>query len=630
MSEIIFDRKTINEILQQRFILPTYQRDYKWEAKQVRELIGDLQEAFLANFQEGHGRKEVAEYDNYFLGTIITTKDKDGSKTIIDGQQRITTVIALLTYFYRQKQRKPELGISDFVNLIKRDVYGVSQYNVSFEGSRKQLFDILMDSTLDDEDIEERIDSIHDIDPGSLKIFDTFKNIDVFLDPNILNNLLPNFIDYMTEKVLLFEIVVPSEQDAHKVFVTMNDRGLKLGPMDLLKGYLLSNILDDGANKEAHARWVESTNKLKSLGPDEDATFLKVWLRSKYADTARGKNKGDAPRDFELIGDSYHRWVIDNKTKLGLISADKFEEILSSVIPKYVDLYVKIRKYENQFSPSYAHLFYNGARNLTLQPLVVLASIKSNDTSADIDKKIKGVSAFLDYYASVRIFSGKDNTYDNIKDYLFAFSVKIRDKSVPELKVLLSDEVTRLTDTVDDIISVNYNTTKRYELLHVLARIGNYIEEKAELTNSVGFPVYIDRYRSSKTFDVEHILTSVISTTKTDLGKDYDFAADAEYHSLRDNIGGLILLPRGRNRSLKDKAYSEKLNVYATENILASSLHRSFYQNNPQWNKFSETTGIAIAHIEQFNREKLLERQRLYYEIAHKIWNKEVIEGFLN
>ena len=103
MGSITFDRRTINESLQNKYVLPTYQREYKWTDKKFRELLTDLQDAFRQNYKEEHGRKDVGSYSEYFMGTIITTESSDGQKSIIDGQQRLTTITLILTYLQRKK-----------------------------------------------------------------------------------------------------------------------------------------------------------------------------------------------------------------------------------------------------------------------------------------------------------------------------------------------------------------------------------------------------------------------------------------------------------------------------------------------------------------------------------------------
>src|SRR5207248_3078337 len=79
--------KTIKEILfARKFYIDYYQREYKWQTKQVEELINDLTGIFLNDFSANHDREDVAKYAHYFLGSIIISS-KSGKDHIIDGQQ---------------------------------------------------------------------------------------------------------------------------------------------------------------------------------------------------------------------------------------------------------------------------------------------------------------------------------------------------------------------------------------------------------------------------------------------------------------------------------------------------------------------------------------------------------------
>ena len=70
--------RTIRELLTGRkYSIDYYQREYKWQQKQVAELIDDLESKFLESHEEGNERSAVAEYGHYFLGSIIVS-DKDG------------------------------------------------------------------------------------------------------------------------------------------------------------------------------------------------------------------------------------------------------------------------------------------------------------------------------------------------------------------------------------------------------------------------------------------------------------------------------------------------------------------------------------------------------------------------
>lgn len=487
---------------------------------------------------------------------------------------------------------------------------------------------MILNSNITEEEIADQVESIDGLDNSSRVLFSLFNKIETYLDTKVTNDRLTFWADYIVNKVMLFEIGVPGEQDAHRVFVTMNDRGLKLGPIDLLKGYLLSNIIDNEANTESHKSWMETTNSLKKLSHEEDSQFIKTWLRALFANSIRGKNRGDAPGDFEVIGDSYHRWVVDNKAVLGLHTTDDFQSLISETIPKYAKIYLKIKHAEDNYIESMQCVYYNGVRNLTLQSMLILATICKSDSDSTVTKKIKLVSTFLDIFATSRILNNQDNTYDNVRDPMFALTQQIRWKSFDELRALLKNELDKYLTHINLIINATYKSIKRQDLLHLIARIGAYLEDICNQTNSVGFSTYVDRNRASKTFDIEHILCDVLEKNKHELSScnKWDFESDAEYNAHRDLIGSLILLPRGRNRSLRDKTYSEKMQVYSTENILCQSLHTAFLQNNPTAKNALEEFSIELKPYAEFNKQAILERTELYRKITSLIWNKEQLD----
>jgi uncharacterized protein with ParB-like and HNH nuclease domain len=94
--------RTVRELLAGRkYSIDYFQREYKWEKKQVSELLEDLADKFLESHDLNNERSAVADYGHYFLGSIIVS-DKDGLKSIIDGQQRLTTLTLLLIYLQHQ------------------------------------------------------------------------------------------------------------------------------------------------------------------------------------------------------------------------------------------------------------------------------------------------------------------------------------------------------------------------------------------------------------------------------------------------------------------------------------------------------------------------------------------------
>ncbi len=254
--------------------------------------------------------------------------------------------------------------------------------------------------------------------------------------------------------------------------------------------------------------------------------------------------------------------------------------------------------------------------------MAIMAALEPNDSVAVIDKKIKLVSFYIDAYIVSRVLTGKDNNYDNLKDQFFALAKQVRRKSVPEIKAFLAPSMDEVAVAIAQITSTSYKDIKRPDLLHLLARLAAHLEDDLELTNKVGFAEYINRAKGAKTFDIEHVITA---THGVEIGKDDAGVAiltDETTSGWRDGIGSLILLPRGRNRSLKDKGYLEKRVVYGTENVLALSLTEAFYQNNPNATKYIADEKAPLAAIPSFTAQAHAARGELYEWLATRIWNK--------
>jgi uncharacterized protein with ParB-like and HNH nuclease domain len=81
MQEIRGEAKTIRQLLSgTRYAVDYYQREYKWQPKQVRELVQDLTGEFLDDYTPADERQEVSTYGHYFLGSIIISA-RDGQKS---------------------------------------------------------------------------------------------------------------------------------------------------------------------------------------------------------------------------------------------------------------------------------------------------------------------------------------------------------------------------------------------------------------------------------------------------------------------------------------------------------------------------------------------------------------------
>jgi uncharacterized protein with ParB-like and HNH nuclease domain len=106
MSTITPHYRNVQQLLQsQSFSIDEYQREYKWEKKNIDELLSDLQAKFFSSYKPGDETTRVSQYEEYFLGSIIVSR-RNGKNYLIDGQQRVTSLTLLLICLYRAAKDK--------------------------------------------------------------------------------------------------------------------------------------------------------------------------------------------------------------------------------------------------------------------------------------------------------------------------------------------------------------------------------------------------------------------------------------------------------------------------------------------------------------------------------------------
>jgi Protein of unknown function DUF262 len=367
--------RTVRELLSGRkYSIDYYQREYKWQTKQVSELIDDLSNKFLESYEPGHERSAVADYGHYFLGSIIIS-DKDGQKFIIDGQQRLTTLTLLLIFLKHELDTSEQGG--QLADLIFSQKYDKRSFNLDIE-ERTACMEALYSG---------REYIAHDPPESIANILSRYLDIDECFPEELRDQALPYFVDWLIENVHLVEITAYSDGDAYTIFETMNDRGLSLTPADMLKGYLLANIEDADDRIHAGKVWKDRISLLQELGKDEDADGIKSWLRSQYADNIRERKRGAAPQDFDLIGTEFHRWVRDHEERLGLEKSRDFVRFLDRDFAFYAHWYHRLRNAGDSLTPGLESVYFNAEHNFTLQYPVILSPLHVDDSDETIFSK---------------------------------------------------------------------------------------------------------------------------------------------------------------------------------------------------------------------------------------------------
>ncbi len=601
MKKIDGSPKTLKELLlNTKYSIHYYQREYQWQRKQIEEMIEDLTSEFLNFYQEDDDRINVKDYGAYFMGSVVLT-GRDNA--IIDGQQRLTS-LTLLIMFLLNKAKEIGLQDTNLKGMVYSEAFGQKSFNINVP-EREECLNAIFNNN--EYEIENKNESIKNI-------YKAYKNIEEIFPEEIVEKCLLNFGDWLQEKVCFIQIVADTEQDAHKVFVSMNDRGLSLTPAEMLKGFLLSEIEDDKEREKCNSLWKETILHLKEIDIKEDETFIKNWLRAQYAETIRETKKGAINKDFDIIGTEFHKWVRDNKSSIGLKTSQDYINFISQ-FNKYANVYIRIRNYEKCYEPDFKYVYYNSVDKFTLQEQVMLSSICEEDSIEIINKKIDLVSKFLDLYIHSRVVIYKSNDYNTIKNAIFTITKRIRKLNVEELSnellTIYTENGINILENLEDFRVNGY--TKKY-IRNMLARMTGYVEEMSGLTNN-----YIDYVNREQThpYDVEHITPDHYEWF------DKEYSSKEEFDGYRNNFADLIILKDHINRSLNDKKYDYKVRTYesANGNILGASLGEAVYLNNTQFKKFIKEKNLNFESYKKFGKDEINKRKELYKRLCNLIWN---------
>ena len=567
-------------------------------------MIDDLTSEFLEYYTSGDGRQAVQDYGAYFMGSIVLAGRENA---IIDGQQRFSSLTLLLMYL-NNRLRTLGQNYSMIEQMIFSEAYGTKSFNINVEDRADCMNAIFNDQPFDTTDVGESVKNLY----GRYNDI-----IDVFPADDITDDMLLHFCDWLAEKVFFIEIVATTEQDAHKVFVTMNDRGLSLTSTEMLKGYLLSEIKDDGKREKLNGIWKDKVLSLKKDDDKGDETFIKAWLRAQYAETIRETKAGAVNKDFDIIGGSFHKWVRDERDKLGLNSTDDYEQFIMK-FAKYADIYMQIRKAESTFAEETKYVFYNAQVNFTQQAQLLLAPICYEDSWPVITEKMNLTARFIDLLITARVTNYRSVGYSTIKNFVFNVTKDIRRCTVDELKIKLNLQFENLAyDPATALPELRLNSfTKKY-IKNMLARITGYIEEQTGVASN--YQNYMNT-QTKNPFEIEHIITDHYEWF-TD-----EYADQEEFRRWRNSVGALLLLHKSINASLNDAKYDYKLSKYCSNegNIYTESLGALAYQNNPKFKKFIADNDLPFKAYAQFGKTEITERIHLMVKLVSLIWNPEM------
>jgi len=607
-NKIEANNRSILEVLDnKKYTVDYYQREYSWEQTHIEQLVTDLCNAFLDNYDPEHQRQDVANYNSYYLGPFVLS-EKSGKRSIIDGQQRLTSLTLFLIYL---NNKQKELGLNEAISgMIFSEQFGQKSFNIDVP-ERTACLDALFN--------QGEYTPSEDADASTINMVARYQNIcDAFPVDRIDENVLALFLDWLRWLVVLVEIVAYSDESAYTIFETMNDRGLNLTPTEMLKGFLLSKYRDDNKRKQSNDFWKQTIIDLKVFDKEEDQRFIQAWLRAKYAESIRQSKAGSLNEDFEKIGTRFHNWVRDNLSRMNLAKAgeNEFDAFINTEFRYYVNAYKRLRNAEEMFTPELdsIHYIYQWGIASSLSYPLMLAPLKTTDSVDLANQKMNLVAKYIDIFCVRRSVNFRNFSASSIRYTMYNLVKEIRNKDYSELVEIFDKKLSEMDEQWSGFEWFRLHGQNGRFVKYLLSRLSGYVDGLAG--ENTDFATYYHA-TNGKPYEIEHLWANNFDNHRD------EFEQLNEFNDARNSIGALVLLPRGTNQSYSDKPYTEKVEHYIKENLLVKSLHPLAYENNPNFNKLVSHNGLPFRPHSEMKIADAQSRRDLYRKIAEQIWRLE-------
>lgn len=220
----------------ERYCVPEYQRNYAWTGTEIGQLIEDVHLAC------------ASKRSQYFLGNIVTTHTEDDTYEVVDGQQRLTTLVLLLVAL-RIELEKPIDSVSispHALSFASRPTATTALQRIASSTTHEGALEALGGSIRDAEDA----DTSKRLPSGAVQgMHAGYSAIRAELNSARFDQSggLDAFHDYLLNHVEMIRVDLPRGTDLNRYFEVMNTRGVQLDPADIVRAQLMSALTGEDA-----------------------------------------------------------------------------------------------------------------------------------------------------------------------------------------------------------------------------------------------------------------------------------------------------------------------------------------------------------------------------------------------
>ena len=546
--------KSIKKILvddEKFYQIPDYQRPYSWDKENLSALVEDLITAFIEKRDE-----------EYFCGSLVLVNNEtDGRYDIIDGQQRTTTFTILACVIRDLYSDKLSPKANDYINLSIQDKYDTQKRKLKF----------LTNDDYQNSFEQNVLKGIHFINTKHIER-DFKDNIYLqnahFLKEFLSENINENAIDidiftiWFFEKVVLTVIACPSQDTAINIFNVLNNRGLPLSPIDILKSSLMQKLNDSKEDRNSFRSEWENVSKKLGYYDFEFEQMLTIYLY--YKITSNPKSR----LDKELLA------VFSNEKKNSLEIVNEISNFANS----YIELLTSQDKYINSFKYLRHEMYWKS---------ILTTAIFNNY------EKIEELKEILLAYYYQNWISGA--TIARIKQTSFNVLELVKEKaSIEKIKEKIKENLDRYSTTPtfkDELLSSNiYNRNWSKSLLLVV----EYFWTETQTASFIAL---------DKKLHLEHILPQEPKTYGWD-----NIFSEAEIMNLTNSLGNLTLLSLRKNIQALNYNFEGKKEAYQNKDNVVSS----FIITQDIINKYDTWDADAVEKRKNFLLEKIYRKLDIF------------------
>ncbi len=587
------------------FEIPSYQRGYAWQDRQLKDFWNDLEHV-----------SKLGDKFHYMHSLTLRELENDFESSafeIIDGQQRLATSLILLGLLAKTTQNKdPKYSLINLEPILSYKYYGLSE---AFR------------AITEEEDLEKFKTSFY-----AKNLIDAY----AFFKEKISDTpieALEKMFDALIKK-MLFSVVGLNDNriDPFSSFETINNRGKDLSTLELFKNRLhfVAHKICDGKKLEKLQNEINNTYTLiyHDFRQFEDAhleSFLKHFVACYYGEKGDFKkrllemefNAHQRYTDNTNFNDEYERiddllfylsysskvWnflhTLDEKSITLIVDDNKKLEI--EITPKMRNLLDKMRRLnalnDNAFLP------------LLLSLLTIQLAVRSANKQPYTTKELEGLLEYLERFGFLIYGVAGKNTAKNewieLAFQAFRMYRSWKDRITIEDLPTLEKNFFKGEHSGLELLEESIHSKKNAEKWYGWDKALNYLLYEYELHHNPETTLNFDSSLES----IEHILPQ-----NPDQGYSAEEKNWAKNPHIVHALGNLLLIPKNANSSLSNKPFNEKRKEYLKDSYSEKEV--------------AKNASFGIEQIKE-RSEKLLDFLIAHYRIAELV-DESAIKAFKN